>query len=331
MSVVNKLEKSGDFPKFLEEHKSRLVVLFFSANWSDECKLMSNVISELAKDEKNRNAVRFLEIEAEDNEELSIKYGVEAVPSFVFIKNNAVAHKLSGADAPELRKKLDQVVQTLSVVTNVDSANGQSSLEERLKKLINQAPVVVFMKGSPQVPRCGFGTQLVNILKSENVTYSYFDILSDNEVREGLKKFSNWPTYPQVYIKGELVGGLDIIKELVNNGEFQSMVPKPEENLNEKLKKLTHQSKIMLFMKGNAREPKCGFSRQIVEILNETGLKYDSFDILSDDEVRQGLKEFSKWPTYPQLYVDGELVGGLDIVKELKTGGELEETLKGKQ
>jgi glutaredoxin-related protein len=58
--------------------------------------------------------------------------------------------------------------------------------------------------------------------------------------------------------------------------------------------------------------------------------KYETFDILTDEEVRQGLKEYSKWPTYPQLYVDGELVGGLDIIKELKQGGELEEALKGK-
>lgn len=60
-------------------------------------------------------------------------------------------------------------------------------------------------------------------------------------------------------------------------------------------------------------------------------MKYDTFDILSDEEVRQGLKEYSKWPTYPQVYVDGELVGGLDILKELKQSGELVETLKGKQ
>ena len=90
-----------------------------------------------------------------------------------------------------------------------------------------------------------------------------------------MKKFSNWPTYPQLYVNGELIGGLDIVKELVQNGEFKSMLPKQEETLNDRLKKLTSQSKIMLFMKGHPNEPKCGFSRQTIAILNNTGFSYE--------------------------------------------------------
>ncbi len=104
----------------------------------------------------------------------------------------------------------------------------------------------------------------------------------------------------------------------------------------------------MIFMKGNPDEPRCGFSRQLMEILKPLGVKFQTFDILSDDEVRQGLKTFSKWPTYPQvvelvgfvgpiniavcfqIYVKGSLVGGLDIVKELQEEGELEDALQGK-
>ena len=78
---------------------------------------------------------------------------------------------------------------------------------------------------------------------------------------------------------------------------------------------LTNKASVMLFMKGNKQEAKCGFSKQILEILNSTGVEYETFDILEDKEVRQGLKTFSNWPTYPQLYVRGDLVGGLDIVK----------------
>ncbi|XP_059981764.1 glutaredoxin-3 [Lagenorhynchus albirostris] len=96
-----------------------------------------------------------------------------------------------------------------------------------------------------------------------------------------------------------------------------------------RLKVLTNKASVMLFMKGNKQEAKCGFSRQILEILNSTGVEYETFDILEDEEVRQGLKTYSNWPTYPQLYVKGELVGGLDIVKELKENGELLPILKG--
>ena len=97
--------------------------------------------------------------------------------------------------------------------------------------------------------------------------------------------------------------------------------------LEERLKALVNRHKVMLFMKGLPSAPQCGFSRQIVEILDQSSIPYDAFNILGDEEVRQGLKEFSDWPTYPQLYVNGDLVGGLDIVKELKDSNELGDML----
>ena len=81
-------------------------------------------------------------------------------------------------------------------------------------------------------------------------------------------------------------------------------------------------------MKGDPTTPKCGFSRQIVALLNEQNVKFDTFDILEDEEVRAGLKTFSDWPTFPQLYIDGELVGGLDIVKEMIGSGEFADLIK---
>ena len=90
------------------------------------------------------------------------------------------------------------------------------------------------MKGTPQEPRCGFSKQTVELLKSENVTFASFDILSDNEVRENLKIYSKWPTYPQLYVNGELVGGLDILKELIESEQFEAILPKKEDNLNDR-------------------------------------------------------------------------------------------------
>jgi Grx4 family monothiol glutaredoxin len=80
------------------------------------------------------------------------------------------------------------------------------------------------MPGSPDQPRCGFSRQLIEILTELQVTFDSFDILEDEEVRQGLKAHSNWPTFPQVYIHGELVGGLDIVKEMVASGDFQAMI-----------------------------------------------------------------------------------------------------------
>lgn len=87
------------------------------------------------------------------------------------------------------------------------------------------------------------------------------------------------------------------------------------------------QSKVVLFMKGSKNFPQCGFSAQVVSILRKKGVPFADVNILADPELRQGLKEYSNWPTFPQLYVDGKLVGGSDIVSGLEENGELDQVL----
>ncbi|OMH82457.1 Glutaredoxin-3 [Zancudomyces culisetae] len=102
---------------------------------------------------------------------------------------------------------------------------GREALNTKLKALVNEAAVMTFIKGTPNMPRCKFSRRLVDILNENNIIFGYFDILSDEQVRQGLKEFSNWPTYPQLYIKGELVGGIDIVQEMVDNEELLECVP----------------------------------------------------------------------------------------------------------
>jgi Grx4 family monothiol glutaredoxin len=87
----------------------------------------------------------------------------------------------------------------------------KEDIQERLKKLVVCAPVMLFMKGTPSAPQCGFSRQVVGMLRERRTQYGFFNILADEDVRQGLKEFSNWPTYPQLYVDGELVGGLDIV------------------------------------------------------------------------------------------------------------------------
>jgi monothiol glutaredoxin len=94
--------------------------------------------------------------------------------------------------------------------------------------------------------------------------------------------------------------------------------------LRSKIEQLVNSSRVVLFMKGNKMFPQCGFSAQVVGLLKETGAEFETHNVLADPEVRQGLKEYSNWPTFPQLYVDGQLVGGCDIVTELHQNGELQ-------
>ena len=101
-------------------------------------------------------------------------------------------------------------------------ATQKQSIEERCAALVNQQPIMLFIKGSPASPVCGFSRQLVALLAQHGVTeYGSFDILTDEEVRQNLKIFANWPTYPQVYARGQLIGGLDIVKELAAEGSLK--------------------------------------------------------------------------------------------------------------
>ncbi|NXC69002.1 GLRX3 protein, partial [Anhinga anhinga] len=301
-----------------------LVVVHFWAPWAPQCAQMNEVMAALAKEHMQ---VTFVKLEAEAVPEVSEKYGISSVPTFLFFKNSQKVDRLDGAHAPELTKKV-QRHESSSSVSAGSNDSAKEDLNVRLKKLINAAPCMLFMKGSPKEPRCGFSKQMVEILNKHGISFSSFDIFSDEEVRQGLKTYSNWPTYPQLYVAGELIGGLDIVKELEASGELDTVCPKPQK-LEDRLKNLINKAPVMLFMKGSKQMAKCGFSKQILEILSSTGIDYETFDILEDEEVRQGLKTYSNWPTYPQLYVKGELVGGLDIVKELKESGELLPILKG--
>lgn len=101
------------------------------------------------------------------------------------------------------------------------------------------------------------------------------------------------------------------------------------DELKTRIEELIQKNKVMLFMKGTRQFPACGFSNAVVQILKKEGVPFETFNILSDGEIRQGLKEYSNWPTYPQLYVGGKFVGGCDIVTEMHQNGELATVLKG--
>lgn len=106
----------------------------------------------------------------------------------------------------------------------VEGLDSSLPLEERIKSLINSSPVFLFMKGQPAMPQCGFSANVVGILNHLGVNFKTFDILSDMDIRQGVKEFSNWPTFPQLYIKGELMGGNDIVMEMLESGELQTVL-----------------------------------------------------------------------------------------------------------
>lgn len=95
---------------------------------------------------------------------------------------------------------------------------------ERIRQEISDSPVVLFMKGTAAFPQCGFSAAMVQILESESVAFKSIDLLADSELLQGIKEFSNWPTTPQLYIKGEFIGGCDIVREMHDAGELRALL-----------------------------------------------------------------------------------------------------------
>ncbi|KAI0238752.1 glutaredoxin [Massospora cicadina] len=205
-----------------ESEKNSIFAVYFWAPWAQPCAQMKEVFHTLSTVYPQ---LKYLEVEAEEMPDLSGSFGVDSVPYFVFIKGGKILAKVSGADASEVSGIAEKYAKALGATARPPAEASTLDLNSRLKQLISQEPVMIFIKGSPQQPRCGFSRQLVEILKEQGVVYGSFDILSDESVRQGLKKFSNWPTYPQVYVNGELIGGLDIIRELIDDSEFIQMIP----------------------------------------------------------------------------------------------------------
>ena len=94
----------------------------------------------------------------------------------------------------------------------------------KIKELIEKDEVCLFMKGTPEVPQCGFSLAVSNVLKHLNVNFKGINVLEDNEIREGIKQYSDWPTIPQLYVKTKFVGGCDIVKEMFEKGELKNLL-----------------------------------------------------------------------------------------------------------
>jgi len=102
-------------------------------------------------------------------------------------------------------------------------------------------------------------------------------------------------------------------------------------DVNNKIKELNKSNEVVLYMKGNPTFPQCGFSSTVVQILKHVGVNFQSYDVLQDEELREGIKKFSNWPTIPQLYVKEEFIGGCDIIREMFESGELKQYFSDKE
>jgi len=101
-----------------------------------------------------------------------------------------------------------------------------TEIHKKIKEMINKNKVILFMKGTPEMPQCGFSMTVCNILKQLKINFFSVNVLADELVRQGIKEFSNWPTIPQLYVNGTFIGGCDIVKEMFENGDLEKTLKK---------------------------------------------------------------------------------------------------------
>ncbi|CDR47133.1 CYFA0S29e00518g1_1 [Cyberlindnera fabianii] len=218
--------------------KDKLLAVYFHTSWAAPCIQINTVYAQLAE---QNPSVLFISVNADEFPDISELFEVSAVPYFVLIRDDTILKEISGADPNEFVTALAELQNSNTTAQAAPSASSSSAaaapaqaplasvpqqggadeeeeeteeqLNARLKQLTEASPVMLFMKGTPASPQCGFSRQLVAILRENQVRFGFFDILKDDSVRQGLKTYSDWPTFPQLYINGEFQGGLDIIKE----------------------------------------------------------------------------------------------------------------------
>ena len=199
--------------------------------------------------EKNTNIILFTNSDADiegsshkqQSEILEAMKTKKILFSFVDVNNqsymaNCLAERLGSAELTFPILKIKQQYHNLEQITEIMKNGWETaidknliidSVDDRIKYLLNSAKVIIFIKGTPEFPRCGFTRKLIDFLSSKGVKYSYYNIFADSELRARLKDYSNWQTYPQVYVDGELVGGNEILLELEENGDFDDVFGLP--------------------------------------------------------------------------------------------------------
>lgn len=151
------------------------------------------------------------------------------------------------------------------------------------------------------------------------VKYRPVNILADVRLKQWLKHYSNWPTFPQVYVNGKFMGGSEMIIDMIESEEFLSLIPQEaiKTNALERIKLALAKSMIVLFLKGTPTNPRDGYQEEVVDLLEKNKVRYTYYDVMSDPDVREILKEYSKITSYPQIFVQGQpMQGGLVYMRE---------------
>lgn len=206
----------------LEQHYGKKAVLLFGAEWHEATPILKLILGTLAANQQSDSCILFASVDAEEASDLADLLDVTMVPTLILLNGGdgklpVVMEKMEGVVEPsQVTVAVQRLIQasegeavsdgadaaaTAGMLTQSSTAaspDPKQAFNDRLKRLTHGDTVMLFMKGTPSAPRCGFSRQVVEMLNEQEVPFGSFDILSDEDVRQGLKTYSDWPTYPQI-------------------------------------------------------------------------------------------------------------------------------------
>lgn len=284
MSELQSIKTQADFDSHISSlPPTTLLVLSFHTPWAAPCAQQTLILRTLASayPPQTPPVVTFLSIDAEELPDISESFDVTAVPYLVLQRAGQVLETVSGSDAAQVRAAVERHA-------GKGGNTGKMGLPPALET-------------TPRAEEEGEGGGGEGGKQSNDGAAATNGENSNGEtLAAGANNFSKYaPSTTDPATAPEM-----------------SSTQAEQEELDKRISELVKAAPVMLFMKGTPSTPQCGFSRQLVSILREQGVRYGFFNILADEDIRQGLKKWADWPTYPQLWCGGELVGGLDIVKE---------------
>lgn len=182
----------------------------------------------------------------------------------------------------------------------------------KIKAILDSFPVICFIKGTPQDPYCKFSRKFIEIINKCQIRYKAIDIFKDEKLRCYLRLYANWKTFPQLYINGKIIGGVDKLRELVDKGEFIGMVPNEVkiDSIVEKVKQIVNKKPMVIFVEGDNHQ-------NIINIAKEHKLNYDVFDIKKDMMLENILRKDYGVISFPSVFIGGKYIESGDVISNL--------------
>ena len=303
----------------LEAQKAsdRCLAVLYWAEWHAPCSVLRDQMAEMAK---VFPLVKFAWANADTAAELVDKLDVQQVPTLALFHPHKAAPETIENPSPE---SLSEIVEHQQEFYAKWFEEERKKAYREIEDLVTQQPqFFMFIKGTPEQPKCKFTRKLLELFAPHGYRYKSFDILKDERIRQWLKFYSSWPTFPQVFLAGKFVGGVDIVSELVEAGEFDAMVPQPAKRLApaDEFKELLAQHKVLAILEGSADSQSTPASQKLAGLLKACSVTYTALDVLHRSDLLKALLG-SQLPSVPCLFVEGQLLGDLARVEALAQAG----------